>query len=277
MNCSKSLASTHLLLLILVFAFSSSRANEILSGPQNSDVLSRSLHMPVRNHEFISNLNFSASINVLDCNDRTCTKQNLFRGNEVNSNVNKSRRNLLLSTGAIGVIGAGFVAVPFLKSWLPSERAKAFGGPVKANISKLEAGQMISIQWRGQPVFIVNRTDEQTEVLNSLTKRLKDPSSGSSIQPKYINNIFRARKDNMFVVIGVCTHLGCVPKYYPELVSQQFDKEWKGGFFCPCHNSRFDISGRVFNGSPASRNLDIPPHMYLDEHTIEIGNDEEQA
>ncbi len=192
-------------------------------------------------------------------------------------NVNKGRRTLLLSTGAVGVVGAGFAAVPFLKSWLPSERAKAAGGPVKADISKVEPGQMLNILWRGQPVFLVNRTENQTAVLESLNDKLKDPNSESSVQPEYIDNIYRARKNNFLVVVGICTHLGCSPKYYPDLVPQQFDSEWKGGFFCPCHSSRFDISGRVFDGSPASRNLDVPPYTYLDDNTIEIGNDGEQA
>ncbi len=192
-------------------------------------------------------------------------------------NVNKSRRTLLLSTGAVGVVGAGFAAVPFLKSWLPSERAKAAGGPVKADISKVEPGQMLNVLWRGQPVFLVNRTKQQTDVLESLNDRLKDPSSEASIQPDYVDNIYRSRTENFLVVVGICTHLGCSPKYYPDLVPQQFDAEWKGGFYCPCHNSRFDISGRVFAGSPASRNLDVPPYTFLDENTIEIGNDGEQA
>lgn len=192
-------------------------------------------------------------------------------------NVNKSRRTLLLSTGAVGVVGAGFAAVPFLKSWLPSERAKAAGGPVKADVSKIESGQMINVMWRGQPVFVVNRTDQQLGVLESLNEKLKDPSSESSVQPEYVDGLYRSRKENLLVVVGICTHLGCSPKYYPDLVPQQFDAEWKGGFFCPCHSSRFDISGRVFSGSPASRNLDIPPYAFLDENTIEIGNDGEQA
>ncbi len=192
-------------------------------------------------------------------------------------NVNKSRRTLLLSTGAVGVVGAGFAAVPFLKSWLPSERAKAAGGPVKVDVSKVESGQMLNVLWRGQPVFLVNRTDKQTAVLESLNDKLKDPNSESSVQPEYIDDIYRSRKQNFLVVVGICTHLGCSPKYYPDLVPQQFDSEWKGGFFCPCHSSRFDISGRVFAGSPASRNLDIPPYTYLDDNTIEIGNDGEQA
>ncbi|MCX7552711.1 ubiquinol-cytochrome c reductase iron-sulfur subunit [Marinicella sp. S1101] len=192
-------------------------------------------------------------------------------------NVNKSRRTLLLSTGALGAVGAGFAAVPFLKSWLPSERAKAAGGPVKADVSKLEPGQMLNVMWRGQPVFVVNRTDQQVGVLESLNDKLKDPESTSSVQPEYVDGLYRSREENLLVVVGICTHLGCSPKYYPDLVPQQFDAEWKGGFFCPCHSSRFDISGRVFSGSPASRNLDIPPYTFLDDKTIEIGNDGEQV
>ncbi|VAW47361.1 Ubiquinol-cytochrome C reductase iron-sulfur subunit [hydrothermal vent metagenome] len=192
-------------------------------------------------------------------------------------NVNKSRRTLLLSTGAVGVVGAGFAAVPFLKSWLPSERAKAAGGPVKADISKVEPGQMLNVLWRGQPVFVVNRTQQQLDVLPSLNDKLKDPESEGSVQPEYASTITRSRKKNLLVVVGICTHLGCSPKYYPDLVPQKFDVEWKGGFFCPCHSSRFDISGRVFSGSPASRNLDVPPYTFLDDNTIEIGNDGEQV
>jgi ubiquinol-cytochrome c reductase iron-sulfur subunit len=185
--------------------------------------------------------------------------------------INNNRRNLLIATGVTGVIGAGFGVIPFLKSWMPSERAKASGGPVEVNISKVQIGQMLIVPWRGQPVFLVNRSEIQTDVLQSLNNKLKDPEDKSSIQPEYINRTFRVRKNNFFVVIGICTHLGCVPKYFPELTPQYFDKEWAGGFYCPCHGSKFDISGRVFSGSPANRNLDIPPYRYLDENTIEVG------
>lgn len=190
--------------------------------------------------------------------------------------VNESRRNLLIGTAAIGAIGAGLAAVPFIKSWLPSERAKAAGAPVTVDISQLQSGQILNVLWRGQPVFLVNRTDQQTSVLESLNDKLKDPDSLDSIQPEYADNIFRARekRKNMFVVVGICTHLGCSPKYYPAITPQQFDSEWKGGFYCPCHNSRFDISGRVFDGSPASRNLDVPPYAYADENTVVIGLDQ---
>ncbi len=191
--------------------------------------------------------------------------------------VNKSRRNLLLGTSVVGVVGAAFAAVPFIKSWLPSERAKAQGGPVQQDISKLEPGQMLSVMWRSQPVFVVNRDERHLQALPSLDGRLKDPKSESSTQPQYALNEHRSMKRNLLVAIGICTHLGCSPKYYPEMVSQRFDSEWKGGFYCPCHNSRFDMAGRVFSGSPASRNLDIPPYMFVDDNTLVVGVDQEEA
>ena len=191
--------------------------------------------------------------------------------------VNKGRRSLLMGTAAVGAVGVAFAAVPFIKSWLPSERAKAAGAPVKVDISQLQSGQILNVLWRGSPVFLVNRSTEQTAVLPALNDRLKDPESADSIQPQYADNIHRSMTENLLVVIGICTHLGCSPKYYPDLVPQQFDSEWQGGFYCPCHNSRFDIAGRVFSGSPASRNLDVPPYMFEDDNTVVIGLEEENA
>ncbi|WP_395377473.1 ubiquinol-cytochrome c reductase iron-sulfur subunit [Marinicella sp. W31] len=191
--------------------------------------------------------------------------------------VNKSRRSLLMGTAAVGAVGVAFAAVPFIKSWLPSERAKAAGAPVTVDISQLQSGQILNVLWRGSPVFLVNRSTAQTAVLPELNERLKDPESEDSIQPKYADNIHRSMTENLLVVIGICTHLGCSPKYYPDLVPQQFDSEWQGGFYCPCHNSRFDIAGRVFSGSPASRNLDVPPYMFEDDNTVVIGLEEENA
>ena len=191
--------------------------------------------------------------------------------------VDKGRRSLLMGTAAVGAVGVAFAAVPFIKSWLPSERAKAAGAPVRVDISQLQSGQMLNVLWRGSPVFLVNRSTEQTAVLPGLNDRLKDPDSEDSIQPEYADNIHRSKTENLLIVIGICTHLGCSPKYYPDLVPQQFDSEWQGGFYCPCHNSRFDIAGRVFSGSPASRNLDVPPYMFEDDNTVMIGLDEESA
>jgi ubiquinol-cytochrome c reductase iron-sulfur subunit len=188
--------------------------------------------------------------------------------------VNESRRNLLIATSAVGAIGAGFAAVPFLKSWLPSERAKSAGGPVEANFSKLEMGQKLDVSWRGQPIFLVKRSTAQLATLPGLEDRLKDPGSENSLQADWATNIHRSRKAELLVMVGICTHLGCSPKFYPEIVPQVFDSEWKSGFYCPCHNSKFDIAGRVYSGSPAGTNLVIPPYAFIDENNLIIGVDE---
>ena len=187
--------------------------------------------------------------------------------------VNESRRNLLIGTSVVGVVGAAFAAVPFIKSWLPSERAKSAGGPVEADFSKLEMGQKMQVMWRGQPIFIVKRDKTLLNTLPGLADRLKDPDSENSIQPEYAKNLHRSRKEELLVMVGICTHLGCSPKFYPEIVPQAFDSQWKGGFYCPCHNSRFDISGRVFSGSPAGTNLVIPPYAFLDENRLIVENE----
>jgi len=192
--------------------------------------------------------------------------------------VNKSRRTLLVgATAAVGAVGAGFVAVPFVKSWNPSEKAKAAGAPAKVDVSKIEPGAMITAEWRGKPVYIARRTEETLAILPSLNSRLKDPENGNKAQqPAYADNVNRSRKADLIVVEGVCTHLGCAPKYFAEVKPEPFDAEWKGGFYCPCHGSRFDLSGRVFNGSPAADNLVVPPYSF-DGDTLIIGVDEENA
>ncbi len=187
--------------------------------------------------------------------------------------VNESRRNLLIATSVVGAIGAGFAAVPFIKSWMPSERAKAAGGVVKANVSKLESGQKLQVKWRGQPIFIVKRDKVLLDTLSNHDDRLKDAKSEKSIQPDFAKNIYRSQKEELLVMVGICTHLGCSPKVYPEIVPQAFDSDWQGGFFCPCHGSTFDISGRVYNGSPAGTNMVIPPYVYVDENNLIIGTD----
>ena len=187
--------------------------------------------------------------------------------------VNESRRNLLIATSVVGAIGVGFAAVPFIKSWMPSERAKAAGGVVKANVSKLESGQKLQVKWRGQPIFIVKRDKKLLDTLSNHDDRLKDPKNESSIQPEFANNPYRSQKEDLLVMVGICTHLGCSPKVYPEIVPQVFDAKWQGGFFCPCHGSRFDISGRVYNGSPAGTNMVIPPYVYVDDNNLIIGTD----
>lgn len=193
--------------------------------------------------------------------------------------VNKSRRTLLLgTTTALGAVGAGFVAVPFVKSWNPSERAKAAGAPAKVDISKIELGAMVVVEWRGKPVYVTRRTKTSLDLLESLNSKLKDPdNTNKDQQPGYADNIYRSRDPELIVVLGVCTHLGCAPKYYPEVKPEAFDSDWKGGWYCPCHGSRFDLAGRVYSGSPAADNLVIPPYSYESDSVVIIGVDEENA
>lgn len=183
------------------------------------------------------------------------------------------RRFLIAATTVVGGVGAGFAMVPFVKSWMPSERAKAAGAPVEADISKLEDGQMIRVQWRGKPVWVVKRTDEMLEALPTLDNRLRDPDSVEQQQPSYCQNPTRSVKPEVLVAVGICTHLGCSPLYVPEALPQPYDPDWKGGFFCPCHGSRFDLAGRVFQAVPAPLNLEIPPYQYISDTLILIGDD----
>ncbi len=196
-----------------------------------------------------------------------------------NDGVNHGRRRFLIATTSVGgAVGAVGVAVPFVKSWNPSEKAKAAGAPAKADVSKIAPGEMIVVEWRGKPVYVVRRTDESVAVLESLAGDLKDPNNADKgQQPEYANNTNRSRKPELVVIEGVCTHLGCAPKFHPEVKPEPFDENWKGGFFCPCHGSRFDLAGRVFKGSPAAKNLKIPPHSFENENTLIIGVDEENS
>jgi len=187
------------------------------------------------------------------------------------------RRFLTLATTVVGGVGAVFTAVPFVASMLPSERAKAAGAPVEADISKIEPGQMIRVEWRGKPVWIVSRTKEMLDALPGLDNRLRDPHSENPQQPPYAKNEYRSIKPENLVLVGICTHLGCSPGYVPDAVPQPYDAEWKGGFFCPCHGSRFDLAGRVFIGVPAPLNLEVPPHKYISDSLILIGEDKGAA
>ncbi len=190
------------------------------------------------------------------------------------------RRFLTATTAVVGGVGVVAAAVPFIKSWEPSARAKAAGAPVTQSLAKIEAGQMITVAWRSKPVFIVNRTPAQLATLPLVDAKLVDPKSdGSSAdqQPKYAQNEARSIKPEWLVLIGICTHLGCVPDFFPELKPQPFDPEWKGGFYCPCHKSRYDIAGRVYNGVPAPKNLPVPPYNFIDDTTIQIGVDPKGA
>lgn len=196
-----------------------------------------------------------------------------------NDGVNQGRRRFLIATTSVGGgVGAVGVAVPFVKSWNPSEKAKAAGAPAKADISKIAPGEMIVVEWRGKPVYVVRRTDESVAMLEGLNEELKDPDNADEgQQPEYAKNTNRSLKPEYVVIEGVCTHLGCAPKFFPEVKPEPFEENWKGGFFCPCHGSKFDLAGRVFKGSPAAKNLKIPPHSYVDENTLIIGVDEENA
>ncbi|WJW74839.1 ubiquinol-cytochrome c reductase iron-sulfur subunit [Thiohalobacter sp. IOR34] len=189
--------------------------------------------------------------------------------------VDTSRRRLLTAaTVVVGGVGAGFALVPFVESMLPSAKAKAAGAPVEADISKLEAGQMIRVEWRGKPVWIVKRTEEMLATLPELEGTLSDPDSDMPQQPDYAKNPHRSIKPEILVLIGICTHLGCSPTFRPEVAPADLGPEWKGGFFCPCHGSRYDLAGRVYKGQPAPLNLVVPPHRYVGESVILVGEDQ---
>lgn len=189
--------------------------------------------------------------------------------------INLEKRKFLIATSAVGAIGAAAVAVPFVKSMTPSERAKAAGAPVEVDISKLEPGTMMTAEWRGQPVWIINRTEEMAAELPRHNDQLSDPDcSVSSQQPVYCKNANRSIKSNIGVMVGICTHLGCSPTAKLQPKGDMGDG-WAGGFFCPCHGSKFDLAGRVFKGSPAPINLVVPPHKYLSDNVLLIGVDAE--
>jgi ubiquinol-cytochrome c reductase iron-sulfur subunit len=189
--------------------------------------------------------------------------------------INPGRRKFLTAaTSVVGVAGVVGIAVPFVGSWNPSAKAKAAGAPVKADIGRLEPGQMVVVEWRGKPVYVVNRTESQLEELPKLNDQLKDPDSKISEQPAYIKGIDRSIKPNLLVIVGLCTHLGCAPKFMPEVGTVDIGKdEWQGGFFCPCHGSAFDLSGRVYSGVPASANLVVPPYTFEGDNVLIIGVD----
>lgn len=192
--------------------------------------------------------------------------------------VNKRRRRFLVATTAgIGAVGVGFAAVPFIKSWKPSAKAQAVGAPVQVSLSGLEPGQIVKVQWRGQTIGVLRRSPEILSLLPELDDDLRDPSSQESDQPEFAQNENRALREEYLVVNMHCTHLGCVPQVIPEVGPQPFDDNWKGGFFCPCHKSKFDMAGRVYKGVPAPANLRIPPYSYLDDRTLVIGVNPEGA
>jgi len=194
--------------------------------------------------------------------------------------VNPGRRRFLVAaTSVVGAAGAVGAAVPFVGSWFPSAKAKAAGAPVKVNISKIEVGQQMIAEWRGQPIFVLRRNDEILGNLNKLSTdgELSDPDSKASVQPDYVNPETRAIKPELVVLIGICTHLGCSPTFRPEVAPADLGPKWRGGYFCPCHGSRYDLAGRVYKAQPAPLNLPVPPHSYESDDVIVIGVDQGAA
>ncbi|WP_271679272.1 ubiquinol-cytochrome c reductase iron-sulfur subunit [Thermomonas mangrovi] len=195
-----------------------------------------------------------------------------------NEEVNTGRRRFLTATTAVvGAVGAGFAAVPFIKSWSPSARARFAGAPVNQDISALAEGAQLVINWRGQPIFIARRSTAMLDVMKSLDNLLADPQSAASDQPKYAQNPTRSIKPEISVLVGVCTHLGCAPEFLPEVKPEPFDPDWKGGYFCPCHKSRYDLAGRVLKAQPAPLNLPVPPYHFESDTMLVIGVDPKGA
>jgi ubiquinol-cytochrome c reductase iron-sulfur subunit len=196
-----------------------------------------------------------------------------------NEEVNTGRRRFLTATTAVvGAVGAGFAAVPFIKSWSPSARARFAGAPVSQDIGALVEGQQLVINWRGQPIFIARRSTAMLDTMKSLDALLADPGSANvDQQPKYAQNASRSIKPEISVLVGVCTHLGCAPEHLPEVKPQPFDPDWKGGYFCPCHKSRYDLAGRVYKAQPAPANLPVPPYYFENDSTVVIGVDPKGA
>ncbi len=189
------------------------------------------------------------------------------------------RRFLVGSTVGLGTVGVAGAAVPFIGSWNPSAQARAAGAPVRLDVSNLREGELLGPipAWRGRPIFVVRRGAQALEALNRDPGRLADPDSQEPEQPAYAQNEYRSRNPELLVLVGLCPHLFCSPTPHIELRPQPFDAQWNGGFFCPCHGSRFDLAGRVYSGSPASRNMEVPPHSFEGENILVIGVDEENA
>ena len=189
----------------------------------------------------------------------------------------RKRKFLIAATSAVGGVAVAGVAVPLVMSMLPSARAKAAGAPVEVDISKVEPGMLLTVEWRGKPVWIVNRTPEMLGLLGKHEDKLTDPKSEQPQQPDYCTNPTRSIKPELLVAVGICTHLGCSPTFRKEVGAADLGGDWPGGFFCPCHGSRFDLAARVFKGAPAPTNLVIPPHQYLSDAKLLIGVDAKGA
>ena len=191
-----------------------------------------------------------------------------------NEKVDKTRRNLVVATSVVGGAAGLGAAVPFAASMWPSERARAAGAPVEVDLSRVAPGELNVIEWRGKPVWVLKRTKEMLESLKKVEPRLSDPESKASDQPKYAENEYRSRNPELLVLVGVCTHLGCSPQEKPAEDKAEMGADWPGGFYCPCHGSKFDLAGRVYRGSPAPTNLVVPPYTLADVKLV-VGEDKE--
>ena len=183
------------------------------------------------------------------------------------------RHFLTVATATAGVVGVAFAAAPFVASFRPSARARALGAPIEVDVSKVSEGSMLKVEWRGQPVWVLHRTQAMLDTLEEIEPRLRDPESNQSEQPEHARNRHRSERPEFLVVIGSCTHLGCAPIERFEIGPADLGRDWKGGFFCPCHGSSFDLAGRVFSGVPAPTNLTVPPHTFTDDRTLLIGSE----
>ena len=196
-----------------------------------------------------------------------------------NDAVDPARRRLLVRTaGALGGVGLAATAVPFVSSMQPSAKTQAAGAPVEVDIGRLAPGEMMVVEWRRRPVFLLRRTQEELDNLATVpVDELRDPESAASEQPAYAANAQRSIKPEFLVLLGVCTHLACSPRYRPEVAAPDIGADWKGGFLCPCHGGRYDLAGRVFKGVPPPLNLPVPPYKYLSDTRLVIGEDQETA
>lgn len=194
-----------------------------------------------------------------------------------NKQPDKTRRNLIVATSVVGGAATIGAAVPFVASWFPSERAKAAGAPIEVDISSLVPGELGVFEWRGKPVWVLKRTKEMLDNIKQVDGKVSDPKSDVPQQPEYAKNEFRSLKPEVMVMVGVCTHLGCSPKEKGVEARDEMGADWKGGFYCPCHGSKFDLAGRVYKGSPAPTNLEVPPYTFLSDNTILVGEDKKGA
>lgn len=199
------------------------------------------------------------------------------QGESEQASDNSRRKFLTVATSVIGAVGAAGAAVPFIASWQPSARAKAAGADVEVDISGIQSGQLIRVMWRSKPVWIVRRTPELLKTLSTLDDQLRDPNSEAEQQPAYAQNAYRSIKEEYLVLVGICTHLGCSPQHLTDGAFTEYAEGVAEGFFCPCHGSKFDMAGRVFQGVPAPLNLVVPPYFFVDDNTILIGSDGEVA